>query len=331
MSDHEQIITLIAKQLQGLATPQETEELQLWLHADAAHQQEYNELALIWQKSGPLLADPQFDANIGWLKLDDKISQSSRKTRIPFDKVVSFRFSVKKVAMAVVLVSAIAFGGYWYSRHAGWQTLTATAQNQSFALPDQSVILLRKGSTLQVPKQFDAKERVVRLTGEAFFNVQHNEQQPFKITTAHSAIKVLGTSFLVNAGENEDEVVVITGKVHVTDKNESENQVTLSPGERAVLLHDHFYQNQVTDSNFIAWKTGSLVFNNASLQKVLQDVTHYYDIPVEMAPGTENPSQPFTVTVQFENQPLEQALEEIKLITGLSMKKAPDKIIFYRK
>lgn len=325
MSDHEIIITLIGKQLQGLATPQETEALQLWLDADALHQQEYNELALIWQKSGPLLANPHFDANIAWLKLDEKISP-----RKPYS-IVSYLFSAKKVAVAVVLVSAIAFGGYWFNRQSRWQTLSATETNQSFTLPDRSVVLLRKGSTLRLPKQFNVKERVVNLTGEAFFQVEPNEHQPFKISTAHSTVTVLGTTFMLNAGKNEDEVVVVTGKVNVTDKNANKNQVIVTPGQRAVLNEHDLYKIQVTDSNFIAWKTGKLYFNNASLQKVLPDVAHYYGVPVEMAPGTENASQPFTVTVQFDNQPLEQALEEIKLITGLEMKKASGKIIFYRK
>lgn len=51
MSQNDHIITLIAKQLQGWATPQEAEELQQWLHSDAGRRQEYDEMVMIWQKA----------------------------------------------------------------------------------------------------------------------------------------------------------------------------------------------------------------------------------------------------------------------------------------
>jgi len=50
MSEKQNIVELIAKQLQGAATPEELNELQLWLKSDAACQQEYDDMALIWQK-----------------------------------------------------------------------------------------------------------------------------------------------------------------------------------------------------------------------------------------------------------------------------------------
>ena len=69
----------------------------------------------------------------------------------------------------------------------------------------------------------------------------------------------------------------------------------------------------------------------ASLQKVLEDVAHYYEVPLELDPAAKPLTQKINITVRFENQPLEQALDEIRLITGLSTKKEKDKIVFYQK
>ena len=140
----------------------------------------------------------------------------------------------------------------------------------------------------------------------------------------------MGTSFLVNSNPAADEVVVVTGKVYVTDKKAGNNQVILTKGQRAVLAQDQFVQEPVTDSNFIAWETGHLTFNNTPLPKVLQDLSHFYGMEVELAPGLKNTADDIHVTVQFNNQPIEQALEEIRLIAGLQTKKVADKIIFYR-
>lgn len=328
MSENDNIINLIAKQLRSMATAEEKEQLQLWLKANPAHQQEYDEMAVIWQKSGPLLAEPKFNAEAAWLKLDDKISPVRK---MHYDSVISFMFTAKRIAVAVVLITTIALAGYYWYSHSQWQSITAIDNNRSITLPDQSVVLLRKGSTLDFSSTFNKEQRLVQLTGEAFFQIKHNEKQPFLIATINSEIKVLGTSFLVNSTEAEDEIVVVTGRVNVKDKNRDNNAIILTPGQRVVLQNDRFYQNEVTDSNFLAWQTGLLNFKNTSFHKVLQDLSNYYDVPVTVDPADEPATRDLTITVRFENQPLEQALDEIRLITGLNTKKAADKIIFCRK
>lgn len=332
MSQNEHIVTLIAKQLQGLATSQEKEELQQWLKADTTHQQEYDDLAAIWQKSGPLLANPSFNADVAWLKLDDRIAHLYPRPKKHVDNLISLLFSsTAKTAVAILIIGFIAAGGFWWHHHAQWQSFTAVAQNETLTLPDRSVVVVRKGSTIKYPKQFDKEERRIQLNGEAFFSVHHNEHQPFLVITGHSEVKVLGTSFLVHSTDATDEVVVVTGKVNVTDKNENDNRVILTKGQRAVLQQDHrFYQDQVSDSNFIAWKTGQLNFNNTPFTRVLQDICHYYGVLVVPDPGLQPAADAIPVTVHFNNQPLVQVLDELKLITGLQMKKENDKMIFYR-
>jgi ferric-dicitrate binding protein FerR (iron transport regulator) len=332
MNENEHIIAIIAKQLQGLATEQEAAELQLWLQQDASHQSAYNELVVIWQRSANVLSgsEPRFNAEVAWLQLDKKIAVARRKTTPELYNFLKFTRTAEKVAAVLIITAAIA-GGYWWYRHSQWQTFTASTNNQQVTLADNSVVILRKGSSISYPRTFNKKQRLVKLTGEAFFQVHHNDQQPFIINTPLSEVQVVGTSFMVNARETSDEVVVVTGKVHVADKKQTGNEVLLTPGQRVVLQQDHFYQNQVTDSNFIAWKTGLLNFKNASVQKVLQDLSDYYGIQAELDTTAARDTAALTITVRFDNQPLEQALDEIRLITGLEMKKEADKVIFYRK
>jgi len=331
MNQKEHIIALIAKQLQGLATPQEADELQQWLQSDAACQQEYDDMAVIWQKSGPLLAEHSFNTEVAWVKLDDQIALLTARDRKPLHAIISILYTpTAKAAAAILVLACTATAGFWWHRHTQWQSFTALAQNETLTLPDHSVVVVRKGSTLKYPKQFDAAERRVALTGEAFFSVQHNEHQPFLVITDHSEVKVLGTSFLVHNTNAADEVVVVTGKVNVADKKENNNKVILTKGQRVVLKQDHFYQDQVADSNFIAWETGQLNFNNTALPQVLQDISHYYGITVELDPGIQANAHTIPVTVHFNNQPLEQVLEELKLITGLQVKKENGKTVFYR-
>lgn len=328
MSQNDHIVSLIAKQLQGMVTPEEAKELQQWLHSDAACQQEYDDMARIWQKSTPILANPEFNTDIAWAKLDNKIGQINPRPQQQFHTIISYLFT-KKAAAAVVIFAMVAIGGFYWYKQSQWQTFTATNKNEMLTLPDQSVVLVRKGSSLIYPKSFNAKERRVQLTGEAFFKVQHNEAQPFLVTAGNTEVKVLGTSFLVNSNAVTDEIVVETGKVNVTDKKSNQNQVTLTKGQRVVLSNERFYQEQVTDPNYMAWETGQLVFNNTTLPKVLEDISHFYNTRVELAPNLQS-SAAIQITVQFKDQPLDQVLEEMRLITGLTLKKEKDKVVFYR-
>ncbi len=332
MSQNDHIITLIAKQLQGWATPQEAEELQQWLHSDAGRRQEYDEMVMIWQKSGPLLAnDPPFNTAAAWVKLDDHIAQTGTRSQKPFQNVISFLFSgTRKAVAAIAVLTVIAIGGYWWYKQAQWQHFAATNTNETIILPDRSIVLLRQGSSIKYPGTFDTNERRVQLKGEAFFTVQHNEALPFLVITDNAEVKVLGTTFLVNSDEVTVNVAVVTGKVNVTCKYtaESNNQITLNKGQQVILARGRFHQSPVTNSNFMAWATGQLVFNNTPLPKVLEDLSHYYGARLELAPELQNDN--IQVNVEFKQQPLEQALEEIRLITGLQLKKVNDKTIFYR-
>lgn len=328
MIDNEHILTLIAKKLQGQANATEIQELSLWLNADANHQLAFDELTAIWQRSGSVLTHTHFDVDAAWQKVDQAITGIAPKQPA---RIITLFHNSKRAIISIAAIGILSIGTYWWYTQSQWQRVIALAANRVVNLPDHSEVLLRKGSTLYFPKHFDAKERRVRLSGEAFFKVQHNEHQPFNVSTERSAIQELGTSFLVNASAAHDEIVVVTGKVNVSDRQKSGNQVVLTAGQRVLLQDDHFYENTVTDSNFIAWETGSLSFKDASLQKVLDDLGHYYGAPLEIGPGQETATANLRITVQFENQPLSQALDELKLITGLETKKEKDKIIFYRK
>jgi ferric-dicitrate binding protein FerR (iron transport regulator) len=332
MNHKEHIVNLIAKQLQGLATPPETEELQQWLQSDPACQQEYDEMKLIWQNSGPLLADPAFNADVAWLQLDDRIGSLTGRQKTPFHKLISFFSTPVKAAATILVLVLIGLGGYWWHWQAQWQTVAATDKNTVITLPDHSVVTVRKGSSIKYLKVFDKKERRVKLTGEAFFTVQHNEHQPFFVNAGNSEVKVLGTSFLVNSQKTVDKVTVITGKVNVTRKSFGNDQITLTKGEEGTLTPDHTLKMPLVlnNFNFIAWATGQLVFENTALPEVLHDIAANYGVALELAPGLSPQVATTLITVHFNNQPIEQVLEEIRLITGLQMKKEKDKIIFYR-
>lgn len=349
--DHK--MDLIAKVLSGRATPVEKQQLQQWIEAGPANRQEYEELARIWEESVHLATAQSFDTEAGWAKLaarvsevDDTLYQKQVSVALKNDQVTgavaevvdlqqNYTMPTKRyrwpLAIAASLLAVGIIGWIWWGQSSGpaWNIITAD-HHQTIQLADGSTVKMRKGASLHYLEKFEGNERQVKLAGEAFFDVHRDEAHPFVIVTDNAAIKVLGTSFLVNTSSGKDEVIVVTGRVSVASKNNKEKKVEIRAGQRALLQHDEFEQTAVTDSNFIAWNTGLIQFQDTPLEKALEDLSDYYEVPIELdshniAPGSN------AVTARFDHLSLEQALGEISLFTGLSMKKEGSKVVFYMK
>lgn len=330
MFTNEDISNIVAKQFSHEATAEELLYLQHWLEADAQHRLEYEELVKIWEQSKVTLSADSFDTNTAWLKIDKAIKYIQTSS-IQETRVIRFS-SYKKWLVAASIIGAISLGWFiWTINQQEWKNVAAVNKNEMLQLPDGSTVLLRKGSTLAWPAAFNKQLRTVKLNGEAFFQVQHKEDQPFLAITERSEVKVLGTSFLLHSNASIDEVVVVTGRVSVTDKDKSVNHVVITAGQKVVLKDDQFTQSNLTDSNYIAWKTGLLDFKNTPLVKVLEDATHYYGTSLELAPGQPNTTVSLPVTVRFENQPLDEVVDELCLIAGLKAKKENGKVVFSQK
>ncbi|MFT3825113.1 MAG: FecR domain-containing protein [Chitinophagaceae bacterium] len=331
MQISDQILLLITNQLEGIATTEEQRELQQWITASSENEQAYKEMVTIWETSPGLLQKPGFDSEAAWQKLDAIIQnkQELSSTTTPIRSIAPRKW----LAIAAAILIAVTAGWFaWNSYQARPVEVMASANNETVQLPDGSSVLLRKGSILRYPNAFKSSERNVQLVGEAFFQVQHDEHKPFNISTTHSKVTVLGTSFMVDADNEADKVVVVTGKVKVAANSRESREVVLTAGQEVLVAGNQLQQGEVTDSNFMAWKTGVLDFKDAELSKVLKDVEHYYDTPIGMTDQGQNTVEhPIRLNVQFQNQSLDQVIDEIKLLTGLSVKKEGDSLIFYKK
>ena len=321
----DQIADIIARQLNGTATPQDLAELQQWLEADAANRHEYEQMQLIWEKGATMHVSPTFNTTAAWSKVDAGIR--SREEKQP-----AMVFPLKRLAVAVVFLSAV-FGGWylWNCTQNHTQTVIASEGNMPVSLPDGTQVTLRKGSSIEYEKELAGSFRKVQLKGEAFFEVQPMEKKPFLISTDYSTIKVLGTSFLVHSSDQGDEVIVSTGRVSFAGKQKEAPQVILSAGQKAVLTGNDLQQAAVSDSNFLSWKTGVLSFRNTPLMEALDEIADYYGIAISVAADTQAEAANAHLTAQFNNQSITDVLDEVKLFTGLETSKEDNKIIFHKK
>lgn len=318
----EQITDIIARKFQGTATEQELTALQQWLDASETNRREYEQLQLIWNKGAELFQSTSFNTRDAWEKMDKTIRKKEKRATI---------FPIKRLAIAVSFLAALFIAWYyWKAGDSSMQVVTAINASHPVTLPDGSTMMLRKGGTIRYTTKFNGSVRRVELKGEAWFQVHPNSQQPFLISTDHSTIKVLGTSFLVHSTDEGDEVIVSSGKVSMAGKQPESKRVILTAGQKAVLSNGDLLQEPVSDSNYLAWKTGLLEFRNTPLPDVLNDLADYYDLQLIISDTLLPAVQQLNINARFLNQPLSEVLEEIRLATGLQTKEEAGRIIFFR-
>lgn len=156
-----------------------------------------------------------------------------------------------------------------------YNTLATVRGEQSpypLVLADGTKIWLNAQSSITFPTAFNQKERIVKLTGEAYFEVAHNAKQPFKVEANGQSIEDIGTAFDVNAYSDEQatKTTLVEGSVKV-------NKIILKPGEQT----DGATIKPVNTAQFTAWKDGDFNFDNDKITTVMRQLSRWYNIDVK--------------------------------------------------
>ena len=143
---------------------------------------------------------------------------------------------------------------------------------------DGTKVHLNYNTTLKYPSHFSTVSRTVYLDGEAYFQIAKDDKRPFRVITANVIVKQYGTSFNVNtyvAGVTK--VVLVEGAISVLPNQGDEHKI--HPGELAVLngATQDVQISKVDISPYIAWNSGRFVFDNCSLETLMEVISRWYD------------------------------------------------------
>ena len=144
-------------------------------------------------------------------------------------------------------------------------------------LPDGSVVWLNAASELKFPASFAGlKFRKVQLSGEAYFEVKHNHQQPFQVETSGQLIEDLGTGFNVNAYTDEETIktTLVEGSLRV-------GKFILKPGEQAAGSGGSIHISKANIEESTGWKNGYFVFQNEHISAIMRKVARWYNVEVD--------------------------------------------------
>jgi len=167
-------------------------------------------------------------------------------------------------------------------------TLVATRnrEQKKVLLEDGSVVWLNDASTLRYPTHFAGKSREVVLEGEAYFEVQKDSKRPFVVQSGTIQTRVLGTSFDVQAYQDNRamRVTVIKGSVEVKAKDSNET-ITLIPNQQAVYTNADrslIRESNLNGKDAIGWHAGKLRFRDVSFLEAIATLQRSYDVRITM-------------------------------------------------
>ena len=326
----EHIVTdsILIKYLQKQTSDNEDIMIESWLWDSHDNQSHFNCLKKIWECSESITDFDLIDISGDWEKVKSKIEANGNNSQTK--KLHSTFYTIARIAAVFILALGIAILIRYFLVNEPEMIVHSTKFDQSeILLSDGSKVYLNKHSEISYPEKFSRKERVVNMKGEAFFEVSKNEKKSFVVHTSNQGIvKVLGTSFNIKDDKDSSRITVhvTTGKVAFYQDNGSDIQTILTKNERAVLENEIISKTDIVDPNFLSWKTGILEFKNSPLLQVAEQLTDYYKQPIKI----ENHSiGEYKYTSTIDNQPLDEVLDEIKLVFNLNYIIKSDTIIIY--
>ena len=160
------------------------------------------------------------------------------------------------------------------------KVVTAIGGEYALILSDGTRVWLNADSELEYPVEFVKKERIVKLSGEAYFEVAPNPEQPFIVEAGGIQTRVLGTAFNFSAyrGENASTITLLTGKVAVSAPGHAER--VLLPGQQ--LKYDAENRKtvikEVDAEDFVVWKDGLFLFNDCGLEEIIPRLSRWYGV-----------------------------------------------------
>ncbi len=326
-------LKLIAKDFSGELNFTEAEKLKKWINESKENELFYRRFRELWQDSQhrPYVQNQEevfqkITRELG-IRYPDKHKADHQKT--------SWTKYWRSIAASIVLL--IITGSYFFilpveenttvEVHSTVIKSTPSGKKSLITLPDGSVVKLNAESYLEYPEKF-SDERQVKLVGEAFFEVQKDSLHPFIVLSGDIQVKVLGTSFNVQAFPFEESmsVAVASGRVLVEKKNKqnSKQTSTLLPSEMVSIDHKTgIFQKSHFDPNVLAWRDGILAFEKAKFNEIMIRLERWYGVDI-IVERTSPISDGFTG--RYENATLEAVLQGMSFSSDFSFHVEGDKV-----
>lgn len=256
-------------------------------------------------------------------KINYQINSAERKPiQRPVNKLINWYSRIAAVLLIPILVyvGVVTFQQPKTVVTEAWAEMSAPLGARiKFNLPDGSVGWLNSGSTIKYALNFN-QLREVQLTGQAFFDVKHRDDNKFVVKTKYLDVVVKGTRFDVAAYDTEAQIDVTLEQGCVLLKSDKfSTPIEMKPDEQVSynIAKQTVSKTIVTAQYFSAWKEGKLMLRNASLEELSKQLGRWYNIDVRIQNAKH---ADFRYRATFEDENLDEVLRLLKISSKLDYK-----------
>lgn len=320
ITDHNQLISkFLAKEI----SDNELIELRSWLIDNEENRRRFDVENELWQETDIRLKYEHFNTDTAWENISGKLDfRSSSNNRLQFRSKSHFRFLI--AAASLLFFLSIGGFGLWIKSNRTLQhlnsaitTIQAKEGDKSYVfLPDSSRVVLNSGSKLQYDGKYNADERIVRLSGEAFFDVSANPERPFIVETDNVNIIARGTRFNVFSYPEIDRIETTLEEGEVLVSVKGHDDILLQPGHQVIYFRssDNTQIREVVAGTYTAWIENKLKFKNTAFEEVMRSLSRKYNVKIEI---TNRELYKIKYTATFIDESIEEVMEMLSAVSPI--------------
>ena len=276
-------IELLHRLIAGTTTEEENRQLMEWFRQCASKEEFFMLFETAWKESPDEM--PRDVQERMYRRLSRELDEKKTKTIL-----LRSRFSWKvwpQIAVACIII-VLGLVNYRMSDKQkqlstqNFMVLAEKGQRAFITLPDSTKVWLNSDTKISYPADYGLKERNVTLVGEAYFEVAKNPDKRFIVEAKGMQVEALGTSFNVNAYQNDNKIIasLFSGSVRVSYDR---HVAILKPHEsvKVDLLNRSFsrYKDE-SMQNIALWRKNEITFDGESLEEITHIMSRLYNTTI---------------------------------------------------
>ena len=322
---------LVERYLSGECSEVEMDQIFQWLKVSEDHRKEWLKLRMVSVKGNFVhFSDPKHVAQSYKELMQQQYAREGLELKIA--RRVAMQFM--RYAAGIIVLVGLSYASY---RHVTCQkppkmVIVAVSGNEpvrKIILSDSTGVWLSAGSKIEYPEEFGQNERNVCVEGKVYFEVAKDELRPFFVKTDTYTVKVLGTSFEVNAYKfsQTSDVTIVEGNVEILDHRRSA-LCALQPGQQFEIdkLTNRFTLQQVEAEMYAAWHGGTLEFDGLTFAEIAKILERHYSVQIIISEGIAR-NQRLVGSLSFEKN-IQQMMRAIELVVPIKYHVKTDTVVY---
>jgi len=314
-------LDLITKFLDEKCTPEEVQSLIEWRQASSENENVFRKMAHQWDCDHDVKEnDAVLSKSKVWSNIQDRIENLDNEFVPPsYSKQYLFQTGLVAASVALLIGAFISFVllNHFPSRQSYTSVEAPSGQKTHILLPDGTKVWLNSESEIIYASDYGRKSRVVRLKGEAFFDVVKNPSHPFIVKSGQVDVKVLGTAFDVSAYPKESfiEVSLVRGSVSVESATDNSQLALLHPNQK-VNVNKANLLCSVSDCDAVnesIWTNNQIRFDGVTSEQMFEKLNRWYGVTISAVNMPQN--KRYWLILKTES--LTETLQLINMITPI--------------